>query len=89
MTNSICSVEILRKLLRGIIMTLGNRVKQRRKLLGYTQHVLAEQVGLTQQAINRIESDIISRPRFILELAQVLECDPEWLLKGSSVSTKA
>ncbi|MEQ5136695.1 helix-turn-helix transcriptional regulator [Providencia sp. PROV188] len=69
-------------------MTLGNRVKQRRKLLGYTQYVLAKQIGLTQQAINRIESDAISRPRFILELAQVLECDPEWLLKGPLVLTK-
>lgn len=28
------------------------------------------------------------RPRFILELAQVLECDPEWLLKGPLVLTK-
>lgn len=43
-------------------MTLGNRVKQRRKLLGYTQYVLAEQIGLTQQAINRIESDAVYSP---------------------------
>lgn len=70
-------------------MTLGTRVKKRRKALGLTQTLLAESVGLSQQAINRIESDIITRPRFILELAQVLKCDPEWLLKGSSVDKKA
>ncbi|CAM7426677.1 helix-turn-helix transcriptional regulator [Morganella morganii subsp. morganii] len=70
-------------------MTLGTRVKEKRKELGYTQATLAEHVGLTQQAINRIESDIIARPRFILELAQVLHCDPEWLLKGPSDTKKA
>ncbi|MEY0543936.1 helix-turn-helix domain-containing protein [Providencia rettgeri] len=70
-------------------MTLGTRVKERRKALGLTQTVLAEHVGLTQQAINRIESDITSRPRFILELADVLKCEPEWLLKGSITNKKA
>lgn len=70
-------------------MTLGNRVKNRRKALGLTQSVLAKHVGLSQQAINKIEDDMICRPRFILELAHVLECDPEWLLKGSASNTKA
>lgn len=69
-------------------MTLGNRVKRRRKALGLTQNVLAKQVGLSQQAINKIKDDIISRPRFILELAQVLKCDPEWLLKGAPSISK-
>jgi transcriptional regulator with XRE-family HTH domain len=44
-------------------MTLATRLKERRKELKMTQVTLAELTGVSQQAINRIESGVISRPR--------------------------
>ncbi|WP_445494431.1 helix-turn-helix domain-containing protein [Photorhabdus sp. SF281] len=70
-------------------MCLSIRLKQRRKELGITQVQLAERTGMTQQAVNRIEKGFVSRPRFLLEIAQVLKCEPEWLLKGLSIKDEA
>ncbi|VEA48413.1 regulatory protein Cro (antirepressor) [Salmonella enterica subsp. arizonae] len=63
-------------------MTLATRVKERRKELKMTQVTLAELTGVSQQAINRIESGVISRPRYLLEMSVALDCDPNWLLHG-------
>ncbi|MNB62580.1 transcriptional repressor DicA [compost metagenome] len=70
-------------------MNLATRVKERRKALKMTQVSLAEMTGVSQQAINRIESGIISRPRYLLELSNALECDPNWLLHGPQSQEKA
>ncbi|EBC3783246.1 TPA: helix-turn-helix domain-containing protein [Salmonella enterica subsp. enterica serovar Cotham] len=64
-------------------MTLATRLKDRRKELGITQAALAERTGISQQAINRIESGLIVRPRYILEISVALNCDPNWLLHGT------
>ncbi|EDZ9148677.1 helix-turn-helix domain-containing protein [Salmonella enterica] len=64
-------------------MTLATRVKNQRKALGLTQVMLAERTGISQQAINRIESGLISRPRYLLEISVALNCDPNWLLHGT------
>ncbi|EHS7019657.1 transcriptional regulator [Escherichia coli] len=70
-------------------MSLATRVKERRKALNLTQVTLAELTGVSQQAINRIESGIISRPRYLLEISIALQCDPNWLLHGSQNDNKA
>ncbi|MBX4818488.1 transcriptional regulator [Klebsiella michiganensis] len=70
-------------------MTLATRVKERRKELNMTQVALAELTGVSQQAINRIESGIISRPRYLLEMSAALKCDPNWLLHGQSTEDRA
>lgn len=70
-------------------MSLATRVKERRKALNLTQVTLAELTGVSQQAINRIESGIISRPRYLLEISIALQCDPNWLLHGSQKDNKA
>lgn len=70
-------------------MSLATRVKERRKALNLTQVTLAELTGVSQQAINRIESGIISRPRYLLEISIALQCDPNWLLHGSQNDSKA
>ncbi|WP_284878690.1 helix-turn-helix domain-containing protein [Citrobacter portucalensis] len=70
-------------------MSLATRVKERRKALNLTQVTLAELTGVSQQAINRIESGIISRPRYLLEISIALQCDPNWLLNGSQNDNKA
>jgi len=70
-------------------MTLASRMKERRKALKMTQATLAELTGLSQQAITRIESGVISRPRYLLELATALGCEPDWLLYGEHANGKA
>ncbi|HDS1149904.1 TPA: helix-turn-helix transcriptional regulator [Pluralibacter gergoviae] len=70
-------------------MTLATRVKERRKELNMTQVALAERTGVSQQAINRIESGVIARPRYLLEISTALECDPNWLLHGQPTNDKA
>ena len=63
-------------------MSLAERVKQRRKLLGLSQAGLAELVGVAQQSIFKIESGVTTKPRNILSLAKALECDANWLQTG-------
>ncbi|HCR4029691.1 helix-turn-helix domain-containing protein [Morganella morganii] len=61
---------------------LSERVKARRVELNLTQSKLASMVGLKQQSIQQIESGIVKRPRFIIEIAKALKCDPDWLING-------
>ncbi|KNZ82779.1 helix-turn-helix domain-containing protein [Morganella morganii] len=66
--------------------TLSERVKTRRVALNLTQSELAEMVGLKQQSIQQIESGLIKRPRFIVEIATALKCDPSWLICGADAA---
>ncbi|MGJ0627935.1 helix-turn-helix domain-containing protein [Xenorhabdus bovienii] len=63
--------------------TLSERIKVRRSEMNMTQSELAAIVGIRQQAIQQIESGLIKRPRFILEIANALSCDPVWLINGN------
>ncbi|CNI99689.1 MULTISPECIES: helix-turn-helix domain-containing protein [Yersinia] len=63
---------------------LSDRLKQRRIELNLTQAQLAELAGTKQQTIQQVESGTTKRPRVLVELAQVLKCDPIWLLYGNS-----
>ncbi|MBE8596826.1 helix-turn-helix domain-containing protein [Xenorhabdus sp. BG5] len=63
--------------------TLSERMKARRSEMNMTQSELAAIVGIRQQAIQQIESGLIKRPRFILEIAYALRCDPSWLINGN------
>ncbi|OEE41584.1 LexA family protein [Vibrio anguillarum] len=67
-------------------MSLAERVKHRRKLLGLSQASLAELVGVAQQSIFKIENGVTTKPRNIIALAKSLECDPSWLLTGKGFS---
>ena len=67
-------------------MTLATRVKERRKELKMTQVTLAELTGVSQQAINRIESGVIARPRYLLEMSIALDCDTYYCLLASVVA---
>ncbi|MGG2141718.1 helix-turn-helix domain-containing protein [Symbiopectobacterium sp. RP] len=69
--------------------TLATRIKERRKALDITQTELAERVGMRQQSIQYLESGKGNRTSFILELAKVLRCDPNWLLNGESTEDRA
>ncbi|MDC9623984.1 helix-turn-helix domain-containing protein [Xenorhabdus aichiensis] len=62
--------------------TISQRLKARRYELNMTQTQLAQLAGMKQQSIQRIESGLTQRPKFILELSRALNCNPEWLQYG-------
>ncbi|MBS7782419.1 MULTISPECIES: XRE family transcriptional regulator [Providencia] len=63
-------------------MSISERVKNKRMILGLTQSELADTVGTTQQSIEQLESGKTKRPRFLPELAKALNCTVEWLITG-------
>lgn len=65
--------------------TLGGRIKTARKKLGITALSLASQVGVTENAIRKIESGSSAEPRFStgVRIAQALRTDPADLLPAS------
>lgn len=62
--------------------TFAERVKQRRKAMGYTQVALGQRSGLKQSDISKIEQGLIQETTKLLGLAKALDCAPEWLLYG-------
>lgn len=60
-------------------MALGNKVKIARKNKGLTQAQLAEKVGISQTAIQLLESRDSQSSKFLLELSQALDVSVEWL----------
>lgn len=71
---------------------IGDRIKERRTVLGITQTDLAEMVGYkTKVSISKIESNQRDVPRDkIVPLAEALRCDVDYLLEldGEPESTK-
>ena len=58
------------------------RFKQARLDKGLTQVQLAEIVGASQTAVNKIEIGSTKKPRNIVEFAEALEVTPTWLTYG-------
>jgi transcriptional regulator with XRE-family HTH domain len=63
-------------------MTLGERLRRRRKETGLTQEQLGEKSGTTQAVIQKIENGKSLRPRKLNEIAFALDVDPAWLMFG-------
>lgn len=65
--------------------SVGNRIKNRRLEMHLTQTNIFEMCGIRSGALSRIENGT-SVPSVILfyRIAQVLECDMQWLLTGAS-----
>jgi SOS-response transcriptional repressor LexA len=63
-------------------MTLANRFAQALHKSGLTQKALAELIGLSQQAINKIVDGTTKHPRKMEAIATALNTSPEWLLYG-------
>ena len=61
-------------------MSLGNRIKQRRQDLKLSQEYLADQLGISRQAVSKWESNQ-SRPNTqnLIDLAEILKVDLETL----------
>lgn len=65
--------------------SVGNRIKNRRKEMQLTQTDIFNMCGIRSGALSRIENGT-SVPSVILfyRIAQILECDMQWLLTGVS-----
>lgn len=65
-------------------MTIGERIKMRRKELGLTADQVAERVGVNRATIYRYESDEIKSmgTETLVPLAAALRTTPAWLLTG-------
>ena len=69
-------------------MTLGHRLKQRRRELGITQQELAKKAGVSQSLIAGIERGSYGETRHVFTLADALGLDPLWLAKGEGWPTE-
>ena len=65
-------------------MTVGERIKMRRKELGLSADQVAEREGVNRATIYRYESDEIKNmgTETLVPLAKALRTDPAWLLTG-------
>jgi transcriptional regulator with XRE-family HTH domain len=65
-------------------MTVGERIKMRRKELGLSADQVAERVGVNRATIYRYESDEIKNmgTETLMPLAAALRTTPAWLLMG-------
>lgn len=63
-------------------MGMAERIKERRKALGYTQTELGEKLGLQASAIAKYENGRVENIKrsIIADMARVLECSPCYLL---------
>ena len=63
--------------------TVGNRIRIRRKELGYSQEELAEQLYIKKSTICKYEKDQHDIPAsVIIEIARALDTTPDYLLLG-------
>ena len=64
--------------------TISQRLKQKREEMNLSQDQLAKLAGMRQQSLQAIEAAATKSPRYLVELARALKCDPEWLLFGDT-----
>ena len=63
-------------------LSLGERLRCRRREKKWTQEQLAAHAGTNQAVIQKIENGRSLRPRKINEIASALEVNPSWLMFG-------
>lgn len=67
-------------------MTIGNRICQLRKSKGYTQEYVADQLGVSRQAVSKWEQDQTSPDtKNLIALAQLLDTSVEYIATGKIV----
>lgn len=63
-------------------MTIGSRIKERRKELGLTQKELADKVGVQNSAIANYETGVSSpKEKVLYKLFEALDCDANYLFQ--------
>lgn len=69
--------------------TIGERIRQARKVAGLNQAALAERVGVSQPAVANWESGVHDPRRLMLaKLAEALSTPLEWLAEGARSSAE-
>ena len=74
------------------VETLGQRLREERRLAVLTQAELAEKAGVSLITVNRLENEegeSSPRPETVRRLAKALGVDPAWLLFGESEILKS
>jgi len=61
---------------------LGQTVRRWRRSAGLSQPQLAARLGVSQQALQQLETGSIRRPRYLLRLAEVMGAEPHALAEG-------
>jgi phage repressor protein C with HTH and peptisase S24 domain len=85
-------VDIFQYILKGVLMSPTERLKEVRKSLGLTQEKFGEQIGLKQSQMRDIES---GKQKVSVEIAEIIEkifnIDAGWLIfgKGQMTTTSA
>lgn len=71
-------------------MGMAERIKERRKAMGYTQTELGEKLGLQASAIAKYENGRVENIKrsIIADMARVLECSPCYLLDWEKEQTE-
>lgn len=71
-------------------LSFGARVRQLREERGWSQAELAEHLpNVKQQSVDQLERGKVGRPRFLPELAEVLNTTVHWLLTGEGERKQA
>ncbi len=70
-------------------MGMAERIKERRKIMGYTQTELGEKIGLQASAIAKYENGRVENIKrsTIANMAKVLECSPSYLMGLDNTSS--
>lgn len=64
-------------------MSIGNRLRSRRKMFGYTLKVIAEHVGVKQPTVSQWEADLmVPRGESLKKLEDILKTNSDWILHG-------
>ena len=63
-------------------MSLGTRIRERRKDLGWTQAKLSEESGISQQMLSKLERGVAFGTTEIVDLARALGVSAYWLETG-------
>lgn len=70
-------------------MSVGNRLRESRKAQGLTQLDLQKISGVKQGTIGALERGFLKKSTFILQLADALAVDPQWLDTGEERQKEA
>lgn len=66
-------------------MTVGERIRQKRKEKGYTIKELAFKAGISAGNVSEIENDkYMPGAEKLISLCKILECSIDWVLTGNS-----
>ena len=64
-------------------MSIGSRLRSRRKMFGHTLKVIADHVGVKQPTVSQWEADLmVPRGESLKKLEEILKTNSDWILHG-------